>query len=102
MAYSPRFIIIGGTEIKKAQWDVLDLLEPGWLILDRGAFHYNTRNALVNKGWIEVRLYETHMMARLTLAGREIRDRIHIRQAHREERRLELARLAKRRQERSK
>jgi hypothetical protein len=97
----PRFIIrLHGLNIERLQWRVLELLEPGWLIVDKGAFHYHTRRAMVRKGWIEVRVYETHMLARLTPAGREIRDRVDVMMARRRYRDLVVARRERRKADR--
>jgi len=82
----PKYGVIRGIEIQVVQWEVLQLLEPGWLFLTKRAFHHNTRAGLVRRGWIEVKLFEGYMMVRLTPVGRELRDLIHIRNARRRER----------------
>ena len=68
-------------KIYQTQVDTLDFLEPGWLMLKASAIHQNTRAAMVKKGWIEVRVYRWGLLARLTPAGREVRDALEKRRA---------------------
>lgn len=79
---------IAGTDIYEAQWAVLELLEPGWLLLSRTFCHYHTRHSLVNRGWVEVRDRGDYLMVRLTKAGRQVRDAVYVKQARVADRRL--------------
>lgn len=72
-------------EVQLAQWDVLQLLEPGYILVSWRFCHYHTRNALVRKSWIDVQKREGFLMVRLTKAGMEIRDMIYAVHARRKD-----------------
>lgn len=78
-----------GEEFSKLQWKLLEALEPGWIsIKKRGAFHGLTINGMVRRGYVEVREYPEAFLIRLTKAGIEVRNQIHIREARAHEYRI--------------
>jgi len=70
-----------GLVIHERQWIVLNALEPGWMFIDKAAFHGTTIRSLVSKGWISIRQFPDYYMMRLTKFGIEIRNGILIRHA---------------------
>ena len=59
----------GKDEIYERQWEVLRQLGPQFIFVRPNFCHYNTRNSLVKRGWIEVRKRREYWMVRLTRAA---------------------------------
>jgi hypothetical protein len=68
---------------------VLEVLAPHWRFFRYDAFNYKTRESIVRRGWAEFRkmgdkeIGPVIWMARLTVEGRMLRDRVHHRLAYR-------------------
>jgi hypothetical protein len=72
-------------EIEAAQWEAVEELSPGWQVFPRKHWHQTTRASLVRRGWVEVRDYGFFFMARLSFAGRVLRDEFYRERAERAE-----------------
>jgi len=83
-------LTIGDLRITVNQRAVLDLLEPGWLMVEKNLGRYGkTLPSMVKRGWIERRIRSEYEMLRLTRQGREVRDAFHIRDAKRNDQLLD-------------
>lgn len=75
-------------EVTVPQWRAFELLGPGWLWLKWDVIHFNTRLGLQRNGWAEFRSVGGTLQARLTKAGRVVRDKIERRLALRRNREM--------------
>lgn len=77
-----RFHYRGGHyEVTEQQWRVLELLSPNWIFIKWSVIHFNTRLGLKRRGWCEFNNVQGYLHARLSAAGREIRDEVYRRLA---------------------
>jgi len=67
--------------VTEPQYQILELIEPGWIFVRKDFAHGSSIKALERNGWIDVRRRDDYLLVRLTPAGREFRDGVMIRRA---------------------
>ena len=76
MDHSPRIARVDKIDVFAPQWAVLEILPPFWIEVRKSFCPPQTRCSMVRRGWLDVRDRGEYFLARLTPAGRALRDRL--------------------------